>query len=77
MEKCSVDQYDFVSMSGSKNNNTISWRKNNPDQQKLKDVWFGPDKSKFRPTIKGFYCSCAIDGNEIDKSKKRYLSEKT
>lgn len=73
MEKCAEDQYDFVSVSGSVSGAkyTKSWRKGNPNQQKLKDVWIGPDRNKFRPGIKGFYCSCEIDGTELDGSNRR------
>ena len=77
MTKCSDDKFDFVSLSGYKANYAESWRKAYPDQKELKEVWFGPDKNKFRPSIKGFYCSCEINGKEKDSSKRRQLTQGT
>jgi hypothetical protein len=66
MKTCSEDEYDFVSLYGNDTKYDKSWKENYPDQKKLDEVKFDTGKGKFRPVIKGFHCSCDIDGTESD-----------
>ena len=66
MKTCPVDQFDFVSIYGAGDNYGKSWKKTYPDQKNLVDLKLDSGVGKTKPIIKGFYCSCLIDGTEGD-----------